>query len=508
MQLRSLLPESAELVQGAADTQIAAIAYDSRRVGAGALFVARPGFETDGHRFIPEALARGAVALLVQRDRRALWAPLVAGREVAVATVDDTRQALASVSAAFYGQPARSLRVVGVTGTKGKTTTCYLTAALLETCGYATGLISGVEIKIGGRVLENDSEMTTPEAPEVQAYLAQTREAGARYAVVESTSHGLALHRLDCLEYDVAAFTNLYPDHLDFHSDLEDYIAAKGRLFEMLDEALDKGVEKTAVLNADDPTSARMRARTRRARVLTYGLEAGEANVRAEGLSLSEGGARFRLVSPWGEVAVETPLLGRFSVSNALAAAAIALSQGGQPAAVAEGLASFRGVPGRMERVDCGQPFAVVVDFAHTGDALRSVLQTLRAATGGRLLAVFGAGGDRDPGRRVGMGRAAAELADFAVLTNDNPRSEDPNAIIDAIARALIEGGRREGDDFTRIPDRRKAMRHAFSLARAGDVVLIAGKGHEPYMIVGREHLPWDDRAVAREELQALLAKA
>ncbi|MGB2695810.1 MAG: UDP-N-acetylmuramoyl-L-alanyl-D-glutamate--2,6-diaminopimelate ligase, partial [Dehalococcoidia bacterium] len=508
MKLRSLLPDRSDVIQGSADLEIAAIAYDSRRVERGTLFVARPGFETDGHRFIPQALEASATALLVQQDHRNVWEPLVAGSNVAVAVIDDTRRALADVAAAFYDYPARALRVVGVTGTKGKTTTSYLAAALLEASGHRTGLVSGVEIKIGERMIGNDSEMTTPEALEVQSYLAQMRDEGAQYAVVESTSHGLALHRLEHLEYDVAAFTNLYPDHLDFHPDVEDYTAAKGRLFEMLDESLDKGIEKTAVLNADDATSERMRARTKRARALTYGIEAPDADVRAADVAMSERGTRFQLVTPVGACDVQMPLLGLFSVSNALAAATIALSQGATPAAIAAGLAAFRGVPGRMERIDCGQPFAVVVDFAHTGDALRSVLQALRGAARGRLIAVFGAGGDRDPGRRTGMGRAAAELADFAVLTNDNPRTEDPSAIIDTIAAAMIEGGRREGDDFVRIPDRREALRYAFTHAREGDVVLVAGKGHEPYTIIGHEHLPWDDREVAREELRALAAKA
>ena len=227
--------------------------------------------------------------------------------------------------------------------------------------------------------------------------------------------------------------------------------------------------------------------------------------MRAVDVALSERGSRFRLVTPAGEVGVELPLLGLFSVYNSLAAATIAVSQGVGLPTIAEALAAFQGVPGRMERIDCGQPFAVVVDFAHTGEALRSVLQTLRPAASGRLVAVFGAGGDRDPGRRTGMGRAAAELADFSVLTNDNPRTEDPVAILEQIAQTMVEGGKLEEHDFVRIPDRREAMRYAFAHAREGDVVLIAGKGQEPYLIVGSEYLPWDDREVAREELRAAL---
>ena len=507
MQLQTLLLDikSATVVQGDKDVAVEAVAYDSRRVDRGALFVAVPGFETDGHRFLPEALERGAAAVLVQEDHRSLWEPAVAGRGVAVAVAEDARRALADIAAAFYRYPARDLRVIGVTGTKGKTTTAYLTSAILEAGGASTGLLSSVEFKIGPRFTMNSAQVTTPESLEVQSLLAQMRDAATEYAVVESTSHGLTLHRLEHLEYDVAAFTNLYPDHLDFHPDMDDYLAAKGRLFEMLDEALDKGIGKTAVLNADDPASAALRSRTKKARILTYGIESREADVRAADVALSERGSRFRLVTPAGEVAVELPLLGLFSVYNSLAAATIAVSQGVALATIADALAAFRGVPGRMERIDCGQPFAVVVDFAHTGEALRSVLQTLRPAASGRLIAVFGAGGDRDPGRRTGMGRAAAELADFSVLTNDNPRTEDPVSILEQIAQTMVEAGKREERDFIRIPDRREAMRYAFALAREGDVVLIAGKGQEPYLIVGSEYLPWDDREVAREELRAAL---
>jgi UDP-N-acetylmuramoyl-L-alanyl-D-glutamate--2,6-diaminopimelate ligase len=505
MLLQLLLPDiaGARLVQGDEQLGITSIAYDSRKVDRGALFVAVPGFETDGHEYLAQALERAAAALLVQEDRRATWEPLLADKAVAIIAAPETRRALADVSAAFYGHPARDLRIVAVTGTKGKTTTSYLTSTLLEAGGQPTGLISSVEFKIGGKFVANSSQTTTPESLEVQALLAQMRHAGARYAVVEATSHALALQRLTHLEPDVAVFTNLYPDHLDFHPDMEHYRASKARLFAMLDDAADKGIEKLAVLNADDPASAAMRSSTKTARVLTYGVES-PADVRAVEVQLSEKGSRFRLVAPQGAIEVMVPLLGLFSVYNSLAAATVALSQGVSLDAVVEGLAAFGGVPGRLEPIDCGQPFGVVVDFAHTGDSLRSILQALRPVASGRLIAVFGAGGDRDPGRRTGMGRAAAELADFTVLCNDNPRTEDPARILDQIAQSMLDAGEREGEDFGRIPDRREAMRHAFGLARESDVVLVAGKGHEPYLIVGTEYLPWDDREVAREELRAL----
>lgn len=507
MQLHTLLRDiaDAQVVQGSQGVEVGSVAYDTREIERGGLFVAIPGFETDGHRFIGQALERGAAAVLVQEDHRSLWEQAVADQDVAVASAKETRPALATVAAAFYRYPARSLRTIGITGTKGKTTTTYLTAALLDAGGFKTGLLSSVEFKIGSQFVINSSQTTTPESLEVQSLLAQMRDAGTEYAVVESTSHGLTLHRLDHLEYDVAAFTNLYPDHLDFHADLDDYLTAKGRLFEMLDEAADKGIGKTAILNADDPASQRLRPLSKRARVVTYGVEASKADVRALDVTLSERGSRFRMATAADDVVVESPLLGLFSVYNSLAAAAIAVQLGVGLPAIAEALATFRGVPGRLERIDCGQPFTVVVDFAHTGDALRSVLQTLRPAASGRLIAVFGAGGDRDPQRRSGMGQAASELADFSILCDDNPRKEDPAAIIDEIARTMAAAGKREGSDFVRIPQRREALRHAFANAREGDVVLIAGKGHEPYLIVGEEYLPWDDREVAREELRAAL---
>ena len=507
MKLKTLLRDiaNATIVQGSGSLEVEAIAYDSRRVKRGALFVAVAGFEADGHSFIAQALERGAAAVLVQADRRSHWEAAVSDREVAVVAVEDTRRALADVSAAFFDYPARTLRVVGITGTKGKTTTAYLTSALLEAGGYRTGLLSGVAFKIGPNFTMNETQVTTPQSLEVQSLLAQMRGEGTDYAVIESTSHGLALHRLEHLEYDVAVFTNLSPDHLDFHPTVDDYREAKGRLFEMLDGAVDKGIAKTAVLNADDPASEYLRSRTSRARVLTYGVEAPDADVRALDVALSEHRSRFRLVTPAGEAPVELPLLGLFSVYNSLAAATVAASQGMDVATIADALASFGSVPGRMERIECGQPFAVVVDYAHTPDSLRSVLQALRPVASRRLMVVFGCGGDRDPGRRTGMGKAAAELADFTVLSNDNPRTEEPAAIIDQIAEAMLQAGRREGDDFILVPDRRMAMRYVFERAGVGDVVLIAGKGHEPYLIVGDEYLPWDDREVAREELLAIL---
>jgi len=483
------------------DMDVAAICYDSRRASPGALFVAVPGVRTDGHEHIAEAAARGAVAVAVQADRPDKWRPVVGKRGLSAVVVMDTRQALAALAAAFYGHPGRKLRVIGVTGTDGKTTVVHLVSHLLEAAGHRSGLLSTVRCKAGDRIAANESRFTTPEAPEVQALLAEMVAAGADCAVLESSSHGLALHRLDGCEYDVAAMTNVTADHLDFHRSREEYLAAKGRLFAMLDESVSKaGVEKVAVLNADDPASDYFRGLTR-ARALTYGIEE-PADVRAVGIAPAEWGSRFRLSTAAGEQEVTLGLPGDFNVYNALAAAAVALSQGVALADIVRGIASFPGVPGRLERIDEGQPFAVVVDFAHAPEALRRVLAFLRERCRGRLIAVFGCIGERERPRRAGMGLVAAQLADFAILTNDNPFSEDPDGIIAEIAEGLRRAGRHEGHHFVAIPDRREAIAHAFAMAVEGDVVLLAGKGHEQSITIGETAIPWDDRRVARELLR------
>lgn len=472
----------------------------------GSAFVAVPGAlpprSRDGHDYVAQALDRGAAVVVVQGDHRRQWeAPAKSGR-AAFVVVDDTRRTLARIAAAFWGFPARRLVTIGVTGTDGKTTTVHLIASVLEAAGWPVGYLSSVAFKTGGDAELNATHMTTMQSPEVQGSLAEMLRAGQRYAVIEASSHGLALNRLDECEFDIAVFTTLSSDHLDFHGDIGEYVAAKGRLFEMLDESVDKGVAKTAVLNADDPASAALRSRTK-AGALTYGIDA-PADLRAESLRLDPLESVFDMTGPFGKKAVRLPLPGRYSVYDALAASAVALSLGVSAEAIAGGLAAFQGVPGRMEMIDCGQPFRVVVDIASTPDALRRVLQVLRPLARGRLIVVFGCAGERDRGRRDGMGRVAGDLADFAILTNEDPRSEDPDAIITDIAAGLVEHGRREGSDFVRVVDRRGAIRHAFEITRPGDVVLLAGKGTEQSIVIGDEHVAWDERAVARELLAEL----
>ncbi len=502
-----LLPDARFV--GEPPSEVATICYDSRLATPGSVFVAVPGAlppqSRDGHDFISMALDKGAAAIVVQADRQAKWQSLASG-VAALIVVPDSRRALARIAAAFWGFPARRLVTIGVTGTDGKTTTVHLIAALLEKAGLPAGYLSSAAFQTADRPELNASHMTTLQSPEVQEMLARVVEGGRRFAVIEASSHGLALNRVDECEFDVAVFTTLSSDHLDFHGDAAGYLAAKGRLFEMLDESVDKGVPKTAVLNADEPASDALRARTR-ARAITYAIDA-PADLRAESIRLEPLVSAFDLVGLFGLLPVSLPLPGRHNVYDALAASTVALSLGVAPEAVCDGLAAFRGVPGRMEMIDCGQPFAVVVDIASTPEALRGVLQVLRSTTKGRVVAVFGCAGERDRNRRDGMGRVAAELADFAVLTSEDPRSEDPDAIIDEIAHALMSVGRREGHDFVRVPDRRAAIRRAFELARPGDVVLLAGKGTEQSMVVGETHISWDERVVARELLQELYSVA
>jgi UDP-N-acetylmuramoyl-L-alanyl-D-glutamate--2,6-diaminopimelate ligase len=489
----------AEVVSEVA-SDVTGITSDSRNVQPNWLFVAVAGFETDGHQYLVQAVERGARALLVRADRRDLWQPLAGRPGLSVIAVPDTRIALAQAAAGYYGHPARRLGVIGVTGTDGKTTTTHLIAHVLEHAGRPAGLMSSISFETGGAPELNASHMTTLEAPDVQWRLAEMARCGKRYAVIESSSHGLALHRVDGCDFDVGVFTTLSSDHLDFHGTIEEYRRAKGRLFTMLNESAAKnGVPKAAVLNADDAAAGYFRSLCN-VPVTTYGIEV-PADVMAEKVEQTAEGLRFHIRASSASIDVTSCLLGRFNVYNCLAAASTALSQGVTLDRAVVGLRTFRGLPGRLEPIDCGQPFRVFVDIASTPDALRRVLETLRPLTRGRLWAVFGAAGERDAGRRDGMGRAAGALADIAVLTNEDPRREDPDAILEAMASGLREQGRNEGTDFVRVLDRREAIRYAFERAQPDDSVLLAGKATEPSIVIGTEHYPWDERAIARELL-------
>lgn len=477
----------------ARDPEVTGLAYDSRRVVPGNLFVAIPGFHVDGARFIRDAVARGAVAVVARQEgaRHSVAVPLV--------PVADPRAALATLAAAWFGHPARQLTTIGVTGTDGKTTTSYLASAVLEGSGASTGLFTTVAHKIGSAWLPNPSRQTTPEALEVQELLRRMVDAGVRYAVLESSSHGLELHKLDHCDVDVAVFTNLSPDHLDFHGTVEAYRDAKSRLFAMLDAGCDKGLPKTAIVNADDAHGAFMAAQTH-ARVLTYAVNAA-ADIRPLSLDERAAGTLLAVATPNGVVRADLALPGRFNVYNALAAIGVGLACGIDTEAIGHALTATRGAPGRMHRVEAGQPFGVVVDYAHTGAAFAQVLRSLRPLTRGRLIAVFGCAGERGRERRVGMGEAAARGADYSVLTSEDPRGEEPEAIIAEIARAMTDAGAAEEAAFERIADRRKAIARAFALAAAGDIVLLTGKGHEGSIETAAGKQPWNEARVAAELL-------
>jgi UDP-N-acetylmuramoyl-L-alanyl-D-glutamate--2,6-diaminopimelate ligase len=488
------------LVRGG-DLPVAGVCYDSRAAAPDFLFVAVPGTQVDGHAYLAAAAAHGATAALVREDRL-VEAAASSPPNLALLVVEDTRPALAHLAAAFYDHPGRKLRVVGVTGTDGKTTTTYLISYLLEAGGYRTGFAGTVDFKVGARVWSNDSRQSTPEAPDIQRLLAEMVEAGVDYAVLESTSHGLALDRLLDCEYDAGVFTNLSPEHLDFHGTLAQYRRDKARLFDLVRTGADKGIPKIAVLNADDPASADMRAHSPE-RVLTYGLHI-PADVTATDLDLAAAGSRYRVRTPQAEAEIQTGLTGPFNVYNALAAIAYAESQGVALTTCAAALGGVTGFPGRMERIDCRQPFTVIVDYAHTPESLQKVLTIGRSLTSGRLIVVFGSAGERDTEKRPKMGATAAQLADYFVLANEDPRFEDAEKILEDIAAGARAAGRREGSDFLKIADRRDAIAAALTRAQPGDAVFLLGKGHEGCIIIGDEKLPWDEREVARDTLKNL----
>jgi UDP-N-acetylmuramoyl-L-alanyl-D-glutamate--2,6-diaminopimelate ligase len=489
----------ARLVSGTPG-EVTAVCYDSRDVVSGAAFVAIPGGAYDGHAFIPQALAAGASAVIVQEDRRPTWRAQ-AREKTTFVSVPDTRVALAEAAAAFHRYPARSLCVIGVTGTDGKTTTSHLIAHVFNATGHPAGYLTSVEFGLPESAELNSSHMTTVESADIQRHLVAVRDAGGVYVVLEASSIGLDMHRVDHCEFDVGVFTNLAPDHLDYHGNMLAYHRAKALLFRMLGQSIPKGFPKAAVLNADDPASEAFAAVTS-VDVMTYGMRS-TAAITASDPAQDGFGMRFRLRAGGAEIDARVPLLGEYNVLNSLAAVSVAISQGVTPRRAAQALESFPGVPGRMERIDEGQPFQVVVDIASTEQAMRNVLRVLRPLTRGRLIVVFGAAGERDVARRSGLAHAVAETADYAVITNEDPRHEDPEGILDDIAAAIEGLGCKQGQHYEREIGRREAIALAFDKARPGDTVLLAGKATEPSIVVGETHWPWDERGTARELLGA-----
>jgi UDP-N-acetylmuramoyl-L-alanyl-D-glutamate--2,6-diaminopimelate ligase len=489
MELRELLAGADVVeVKGDPDVEVQGLAYDSRRVEPGTLFFCVPGHTSDGHVFAPLAVQAGASALVVER-------PLELDVPVTQAVVGDARAAMAHAAVRFYGDPTAELRVVGITGTNGKTTTAFLVRHLLEAAGVQTGLLGTVKRIVGG--VEEEVERTTPEAIDLQATFRRMLAGGDQACAMEVSSHALALRRSDGVRYAVAAFTNLTQDHLDFHADMEDYFQAKRRLFVA-------DVADRAVLNLDDAYGERLVAEFD---AVTFSAEGDpRADYRALDVVFDAAGSRFLCRHPGGEVEVSTSLPGQFNVANSLAAIAIVAELGLEVQAAARAFASAERVPGRFEPVDEGQPFAVLVDYAHTPDSLSNVLRAAREVTDGRLIAVFGCGGDRDRDKRPLMGEIAARLSDGCMVTSDNPRSEEPRAIIDEILEGI------PGDAQAEVevePDRTAAIAAALDAAQPSDTVVIAGKGHEQGQeFEGGRKLPFDDRDVARQELRRLAAPA
>ncbi len=474
--------------------EVSALAYDNRRVEPGTLFFCVPGFTRDGHEFAADAVARGAVALVVERPLR-LGVPEV--------VVDSVRAAMAPAAARFNGDPTARLDVVGITGTNGKTTTAFLVRALLEAAGRQCGLLGTVTSFIGG--VEHPVTRTTGEAIDLQREFRAMREGGDAACAMEVSSHALELGRADAIRFAAAIFTNLTQDHLDFHPTMGDYYRAKRRLF----MPAYGEPPRTAVVNVDDPYGRRLADELIAAdRVpLTFAID-GDASYRAVDVETRFSGSAFTALTPEGPIALTTPLPGHFNVQNVLGAVAAVRALGVPLQTIAEVLPYAGRVPGRFEPVDEGQPFAVLVDYAHTPDSLENVLQAARELTDGRLWCVFGCGGDRDRGKRPQMGEIAARLADVAVVTSDNPRSEDPQTIVDEIVAGIPEEAGRAGRVAIEV-DRRAAIAYAISRAEDGDVVVIAGKGHEQGQeLAGGEKVPFDDVTVAREALRAAEAAA
>ncbi len=489
MQLKDLINKiSPTTVEGPVDCEITGITYDSRRVTPGMVFVAIPGENVDGHDFIHAAIDRGASAVICEQNG------FLAQRATKI-KVKDSRVAMANAAAAFYGNPGAKLKVIGVTGTNGKTTVAFMVKQILESAGIKTGLIGTVRYEIGERVIP--AHRTTPEALEIQQMLAQMQRAGCAACVMEVSSHALDQKRVHGIEFDAAIFTNLTQDHLDYHGTMENYFQAKKSLFDSL---LGSSKKAGVVINIDDSFGAEL-ARNSKAEIqLTYGLDA-SATIRAIEISLASD-ATDMIVETGGErFKCRLPLIGRHNVYNALAATGAGMVLNVGMPAIRRALQNLSPVPGRLEAVVTDRPFSVYVDYAHTDDALDHVLRTVREITSGRVLLTFGCGGSRDTGKRAKMGRVAAELADFTIITSDNPRRESPAAIA-----AQIEEGFQcvERAPYRIELDRRRAIEEILHMAQPGDCVLIAGKGHESYQEFENTVVPFDDRVHAQEALEML----
>lgn len=476
-------------LNGDGDLAITDVVYDSRQVTPGALFVAMPGGYVDGHAYIDQAISRGASAIMVERPGDFAISSIV---------VSDSRAALSPLAAEFFDHPSRSLKVVGVTGTDGKTSTSTLAEAMLSAGGLSTGLIGTVQIKIGDDVVDHETRQTTPESLDIHRIFRQMLDRGVEWVLLEATSHGLAMHRLDDVRFEVAAVTNITHEHIDFHGTRDAYWAAKRRLFELNREG-----GRKAVVNLDDPGACTALDVCSGFETITYSLEKPEASLRARNVTLGPDGFTAALDTPQDSFEVRSPLLGGFNVSNSLCAAGIALHAGVDIATIAATLANPPVIAGRMARIEEGQSFNVLVDYAHTPASLEKVLSMLRSLDGaGRLIVVSGSAGERDREKRPLQGSVCARFADISIFTNEDPRYEDGRAIIEQIAEGARAAGGRDGETVFAIQDRAEAIDRAVSLAESGDTVLLAGKGHERSMIINGQKYPWDEAEAARTAIR------
>lgn len=480
MNLSELLKEiEVKQVTGSVQVGITGIAFDSRDVKPGNLFVCIKGFQTDGHQYAPAAIEKGAAAILAEQDLSELGVTCV--------LVENARRALALISAAFYGHPDRRFCLIGITGTNGKTTTTYLVKSVLEAMGKKVGLIGTNQNMIGTEIIP--SKHTTPDSLELMQLFSKMADKGVEYVVMEVSSHSLALDRVTACTFDVGAFTNITQDHLDFHKTMEEYLAAKGVLFE---------ISRAGVINADDDGADYLLSHAKCETMLTYGIE-NPCGLRASKVELRENGVSFALSYEGKNYDVELGIPGRFSVYNAMTALACLVAAGIPMETAVERLRVARGVKGRIELVETGRDFSVIIDYAHTPDGLYNVIQTIRGFAKGRIIVVFGCGGDRDKSKRPKMGKIASQLADFAVLTSDNPRSEDPEAIIEDVLAGVKEGG----GEYVVIPNRFEAIEYALDHGKKDDIILLAGKGHETYQILADRTISFDEREIVRKLLDA-----
>jgi UDP-N-acetylmuramoyl-L-alanyl-D-glutamate--2,6-diaminopimelate ligase len=476
------------------DAEIRGVVSDSRLVRPGDLFVAVTGESVDGHRYIPAALERGATAVLGTQSSPGLKLPYI--------QVKDSRAALPHVAAAFYGFPARKMTVIGVTGTDGKTTTTNLVYQILQAVGIKAGMISTINAVFGDQVLDTGYHVTTPEAPDVQRYLSQMLADGVTHVVLEVTSHGLAQHRVDACEFDVAVITNITHEHLDYHGSFEAYRLAKASLFTSLAVTAEKapGNPRVAILNRDD-ASYEYLSHVAVKKMISYGVYP-EADIRATLVESASDGMGFMVAGLGQQFPITCHLIGAFNISNCLAALSAMVYGLGLPVEAAQaGISRVNAVPGRMERIDLGQDFMALVDFAHTPNALQRALQAVKPLTRGRVIAVFGSAGLRDREKRRMMAEISVQLADLTVLTAEDPRTELLDNILAEMAAGASNMGGMEGQTFWRIPDRGEAIKFAISLARSGDIVITCGKGHEQSMCFGQIEYPWDDRTAMRVAL-------